>query len=117
VSKAGRLLPRGGHGGVTRPTQEGWHRLASMGLRKGLWMLVEWETAEGEVHRAERTLGGCDVLHLQVESLGEIGWDWHVWEQSGRGQQRYGLADSLTDAKEKAEAALDALAWDLGLAA
>ncbi len=88
-----------------------------MGLRKGLGMLVEWETAEGEVHRAERTLGGCDALHLQVESLGESGWDWHVWEQSGRGQQRYGLADSLTDAKEKAEAALDALAWDLGLAA
>jgi len=56
-------------------------------------------------------------LHLQVESLGESGWDWHVWEQSGRGQQRYGLADSLTEAKEKAEAALDALAWELGLAA
>jgi len=52
-----------------------------------------------------------------VEILGESGWDWHVWEQSGRGQQRYGLAASLTDAKEKAEAALDALAWELGLAA
>ena len=69
------------------------------------------------MHRAERMLGGCDALHLQVESLGESGWDWNVWEQFGCVRQRYGLADSLTDAKEKAEAALDALAWELGLAA
>ena len=80
-------------------------------------MLVLWETAEGEVHRAERALGGRGALYLQVESLGESGWDWHVCEQSGRGQQRYGLADSLTEAKERAEAALDALARELGLAA
>ena len=80
-------------------------------------MLVLWEMEEGEVHHAMRTLGGCGALHLQVESLGEHGWDWHVWERSGRGQQRYGLADSLTEAKAKAEAALDALARELGLAA
>ena len=80
-------------------------------------MLVLWETAEGEVHRAERALGGRGALYLQVESLGESGWDWHVCEQSGRGQQRHGLADSLTEAKERAEAALDALARELGLAA
>ena len=80
-------------------------------------MLVEWETAEGEVHHAERTLGSRGILYLQVESLGENGWDWHVWEQSGRGQQRYGLADSLTEAKERAEAVLDTLARELGLAA
>jgi hypothetical protein len=88
-----------------------------MGLRKGIGMLVEWETAEGEVHRAERTLGGCGALYLQVESLGESGWDWHVWEQSGRGQQRYELADSLPAAKARAEAVLDALARELGLTA
>ncbi len=80
-------------------------------------MLVEWETEEGEVHRAEQSLGERHALNLQVESLGEHGWDWHVWEQSGRGQQRYGLADSLAAAKAKAEAALDALARELGLAA
>ncbi len=79
-------------------------------------MLVGWETEEGEVHHAERWLGGRHVLSLQVESLGEHGWDWHVWERSGRGQQRYGLADSLLAAKSKAEAALDALAQELGLA-
>ena len=87
-----------------------------MVLREGREMLVEWETEEGEVHHAERWLGGRHVLSLQVESLGEQGWDWHVWERSGRGQQRYGLADSLLAAKSKAEAALDALAQELGLA-
>jgi len=49
--------------------------------------------------------------------LGECGWDWHVWEQSGRGQQRYGLADTLDEAKAKAEGALDGLARELSLAA
>ena len=80
-------------------------------------MLVEWKTVEGEVHHAERSLGETHALCLQVESLGEHGWDWHVWERSGRGQQRYGLADSLPDAKTKAEAALDAFVRELGLAA
>ncbi len=80
-------------------------------------MLVDWETTEGEVYRAERRLGGRGALYLQVESLGENGWDWHVCEQSGHGQQRYGLADSLMEAKEKAEAALGVFAWELGQAA
>ena len=80
-------------------------------------MLVKWETEEGEVHHAERPLGGRHTLRLQVESLGEYGWDWHVWERSGRGQQRYGLADTLPEAKIRAEAALGALARELGLAA
>ena len=79
-------------------------------------MLVEWEMEEGEVHHAERSLGGRHGLHVQVESLGEYGWDWHVWERSGRGQQRFGLADSLPEAKAKAEAALGMLARELGLA-
>ena len=79
-------------------------------------MLVQRVTDEGEVHHAKRVLraqGNAVVLHMQVESLGESGWDWHVWEQSGRGQQRYGLADTLVEAKVKAEGALDALAWEL----
>lgn len=80
-------------------------------------MLVEWEMDEGEVHRAERWLGGRYALNIQVESLGEHGWDWHVWERSGHGQQRYGLAESLTGAKGEAEAALDVLVRELGLTA
>ncbi len=80
-------------------------------------MLVHWMTDEGEMHYAGRMLGDQGVLHLQVTSLGEVGWDWHVWEQSGRGQQRYGLADSLGEAKARAEDALSVLARELGLAA
>ncbi len=80
-------------------------------------MLVHWLTDEGEVHYAGRMLGGQGALHLQVTSLGESGWDWHVWEQLGRGQQRYGLSDSLPEAKARAEGALSVLVQELGLAA
>jgi len=44
---------------------------------------------------------------------GETGWDWHVWDVSGLIQQRYGLADTLAEAKEKAERALEVLAHQL----
>lgn len=75
-----------------------------------------WMTAEGEVHRAERPLFVDDsitMLRMQVEQLREGGWDWHVWDQAGRGRQRHGLADSLTEGKAKAEDARDALAEEL----
>lgn len=80
-------------------------------------VLIEWQTDEGEVHQAERPLGIRGVLHLRVESLGEYGWDWHIWDQAGRGQQRYGLADTLDEAKAKSEGALGGLARELSLAA
>ncbi len=83
-------------------------------------MLVQWATDDGEMHHAKRILrvrGSVFVLYLKVDGLLEGGWDWHVWEQFGRGQQRYGLADDLPAAKAKAEAALDALARELGLTA
>ena len=53
------------------------------------------------------------MLRMQVERRGKIGWDWHVWDQAGRGQRRHGLADSLTEGKVKAEGARDALAEEL----
>ncbi len=83
-------------------------------------MLVQWATDDGEMHHAKRVLrvrGSVFVLYLKVDGLLEGGWDWHVWEQSGRGQQRYGLADSLGEAKARAEGALSVLARELGLAA
>ncbi len=64
MSKVRWRLPWGRHGKVTRPTREKWQGLASMGLREGCGMLVEWETEEGEVHRAERSLGGLHALNL-----------------------------------------------------
>jgi len=69
------------------------------------------------MHYAERSLGLRGTLCLQVESLGESGWDRHVWEQSGHGQQRYGLADTLDETKIKVKSALDDLARKLSLAA
>ena len=78
---------------------------------------MDWATAEGEVHFAECPLFLCDtvvMLRVQVNSLGESGWDWHAWDQTGRDQQRYGLACTLNEAKAMAESALDSLARELG---
>ena len=81
-------------------------------------MLVQWVTNEGEIHNAERVLrarGGFIVLYMQVESLGESGWDWHVWDMSRQVRQQYGLADTLAEAKRKAEAAAELMTQELGL--
>jgi hypothetical protein len=82
-------------------------------------MPVQWVTDEGEMHHAEWPLsvrGKVVVLYMQVESLGESGWDWNMWELSGCVRQRYGLADTLDKAKAKVEGALGDLAWELILA-
>jgi len=69
-------------------------------------MAMDWVSDEGEVYSAERWLGARGTIHLTVESLGETGWDWHIWDTAGGVQQRYGLADTLEEAKAKAERAL-----------
>ena len=76
--------------------------------------LGQWVMDKGEVHHAERQLtvhGNIVVLHMQIGSLGENGWDWNIWEQSGCTRQRYGLADTLDEAKAWAEGAVVGLAW------
>ncbi len=80
-------------------------------------MLVHWMTDGDGLHYAAQLLGARGTLHMQVDSLGESGWDWQVWEQLGRGQQRYGLADTLAEAKSKVEGALAVLTRELGLTA
>ena len=80
----------------------------------------QWTMDDGEMHYAKRQLstrGKVVVLHMQVETLGEIGWDWNVWELSGCIQQRYGLSDTLDEAKANAEGALSGLAREFVLAA
>ncbi len=79
-------------------------------------MLVHWMTDEDGLHYAAGLLGSRGTLHMQVDNLGESGWDWHVWERLGRGQQRYGLADSLPEAQARAEGVLSVLIQELGLA-
>ena len=69
-------------------------------------MVVEWLSEDGQVYSADRSLERFGTIHLMVESLGEMGWDWHVWETAGRLQQRYGLADTLLEAQVKARSAL-----------
>lgn len=69
-------------------------------------MVLRWVSEEGEFFSAERPLGGKGTVHAVVESLGGAGWDWHVWDTAGRVQQRYGVADTLDEAMERAERAL-----------
>jgi hypothetical protein len=78
--------------------------------------MVTWVLEDGNLHMGQRALGVAGVLHLAVESLGESGWDWHVWDMSRQVRQQYGLADTLTEAKRKAEAAAELMMQELGLA-
>lgn len=80
-------------------------------------MMVLWISDGAEHFHAERSLGISGTIHLVVASLGDAGWDWHVWQAAGRTPQRYGLGDTLDDAITKAEAALADMAEQLGQAA
>ena len=79
--------------------------------------MVSWIEEAGDIHMAERGLGPKGALHLVVESLGECGWDWRVWDYARQVGQRYGLAATVDEAKLKAEHAAEALARQLGLTA
>lgn len=76
---------------------------------------VHWVSEDEELLLARRDLGLHGTVHAQVESLGELGWDWHVW-RSATPDQRYGLADTLEQAVQKAEHALEAMTRGLGAA-
>ena len=76
---------------------------------------LDWTCEHEELHHARWALGTGAVLHMQVESLWEDGWDWHVWDSSGRLDPRYGLMDSVEAAKARAEVALDGMLAVLGV--
>ena len=69
-------------------------------------MTVNWTSEDGVLHTAECVLGVGQAVHLLVESLGEHGWDWQVWNPNGRCRTHYGVADTLRAAKARAELAL-----------
>jgi len=71
--------------------------------------MFHWVIDNEETHSARIGLGGKGVFNLIVGSLGEKGWDWHVWDRYGRMQQQYGFADTLCKAKAEAEQALERL--------
>ncbi len=68
-------------------------------------MGLHWVSEDGAFHSARRSLGGTGTVHAAVESLGDAGWDWHVWDAAGRVRPRYDLADTLDEAKERADRA------------
>ena len=80
-------------------------------------MMVLWISEGAEQFRAERSLGIGGMAHLAITSLGEAGWDWHVWDTANRVPQRYGLGDTLDDAMTKAETALADLTEQMNQAA
>lgn len=78
--------------------------------------MVTWMLEEVDFHAGQRALGVAGALHVAVEGLGENGWDWHVWDMSRQVRQQYGLANTLAEAKRKAETAAELMAQELGLA-
>lgn len=73
--------------------------------------MAAWASEDEELHTAVRPVG-AGALHATVEGIGETGWDWHVWDPEGHGLE-YGLADTLDEALDKAEQAMDRLARQL----
>ena len=71
--------------------------------------MFHWINDNEETHSARIGLGGKGIFNLIVGSLGEKGWDWHVWDVRGRTQQQYGFANTLSEAKKEAERALERL--------
>ena len=78
--------------------------------------MVTWVLEDDGLHTDQRAFGIVGVLHLAAENLGESGWHWHVWDISRQVRQQYGLADTLTEAKRKAEAAAELMMQELSLA-
>ena len=72
-------------------------------------MTVDWRELHDGLYYARRILPSHRVITLQIESLLEIGWDWHVSEDTGRCAPQYGLAHSLEEAQVRAEDAMDAM--------
>ncbi len=57
--------------------------------------MIHWVIDDDETYSARKGQGAKGVFNLIVGSLGEKGWDWHVWDVFGQMQQQYGLANTL----------------------
>jgi len=76
-------------------------------------VMIHWVTDDDETHSARKGQGAKGLFNLIVGSLGEKGWDWHVWDVFGQMQQQYGFANTLCEAKGDAERALERLVGKL----
>ena len=68
-------------------------------------MMLDWKLEDHELLSAQAPLGHYGLLHLAVESLAGTGWDWHVWDNARRVAPRYGVAETMAGAKQRAELA------------
>lgn len=69
-------------------------------------MMANWTSEDASFHVAECDLGAGVIVQLLVESLGEHGWDWQVWEPTRCLRTHYGVAATLDAAKVQAELAV-----------
>jgi len=67
--------------------------------------LVVWIRESTQTYVAETVVDPQHKVHLQVEDLGNSGWEWHVWDTGARLPARYGVANDADQAKGQAEAA------------
>ena len=76
-------------------------------------MSIAWAWDGEGLHTAKVELDGGGVVHLVVEELIDIGWDWQVWDAAHEARLHYGLADVVDEAKVRAERALAKLTREL----
>lgn len=80
-------------------------------------MALNWVNEGWMLHLAESAFGTWGKAQLAVESVGETGWEWHVWDTAHQMRLRCGQAATLDEAKAAAERALVEMAAQLSLAA
>lgn len=73
-------------------------------------MALIWVSESWVLHSAEACLGAGEMVRFAVESLGETGWEWHVWDVAHRMRPRRGGAATLDGAKAGAERAFAEMA-------
>lgn len=69
-------------------------------------MAVSWTSEGTGFHMAECRLGAGVIVHLLVERLGDLGWDWQVWDPMQCLRADCGVTDTLDAAKVQAELAV-----------
>jgi hypothetical protein len=79
-------------------------------------MTLCWAAEDGVFHCAEMKLGEEGALRVLVQGVGGLYWDWQAWDEAQRVESRWGLADTLADAKARAERALAEMASQISQA-
>ena len=78
-------------------------------------MALAWVSYVAEVQHARHLLEDGEVVMLQVESLLDGGWHWHVWDSAGLAWSRHGIAETAQEARTAAEGASNEMLAELAL--